>query len=78
MPDIQKMYLEFLVNFPPTLRPVISIGLAIILVYAIFKVIKKDFIYIIALVVLLPASLPILKNVWQTVLMFIKFLLNTK
>ena len=78
MPDIQKLYIEFLVNFPVTLRPVISIGLAIILVYAIFKVVKKDFIYIIALVVLLPASVPILKNVWQGVVAFIKFLLNTK
>ena len=78
MPDIQKLYIEFLVNFPVTLRPVISVGLAIILVYAIFKVVKKDFIYIIALVVLLPASVPILKNVWQGVVAFIKFLLNTK
>jgi hypothetical protein len=78
MPDIQKMYLDFLINFPPTLRPMISIALAVLLVYAIFKVIKKDFIFIIALVVLLPASVPILKNVWQTVVVLIKFLLNTK
>ena len=76
MNEIQILYLEFLGNFPPNLQPIISIGLAVLLVYAIFKVIKKDFIYIIALVVLLPASVPILKSVWTGVVSFIKFLLN--
>ena len=76
MNEIQSLYLEFLANFPPNLQPIISIGLAVLLVYAIFKVIKKDFIYIIALIVLLPASVPILKNVWEGVVSFIKFLLN--
>lgn len=78
MSEIQSLYIQFLSNFPETLRPFISIGLAVLLVYAIFKVIKKDFIYLIALVILLPASVPILKNVWQGIVMFIKFLLNTK
>lgn len=76
MGEIQNLYIEFLNNFPENLQPVISIGLAVLLVYAIFKVIKKDFIFIIALVVLLPASVPILKSVWQGVVGFIKFLLN--
>ena len=76
MQEIQNLYLQFLSNFPESLRPIISIGLAMLLVYSIFKVIKKDFIYIIALVVLLPASMPILKSVWQGVVGFIKFLLN--
>jgi hypothetical protein len=76
MNEIQNLYVEFLGNFPESLRPIISIGLAVLLVYAIFKVIKKDFIYIIALVVLLPASVPILKSVWAGVVGFIKFLLG--
>lgn len=78
MNEIQSLYLEFLLNFPENLRPLVSIGLAVLLVYALFKVVKKQFIYIVALVVLLPASVPILKNIWQGVVMFIKFLLNTK
>ena len=76
MNEIQNLYLEFLGNFPENLQPIISIGLAVLVVYAIFKVIKKDFVYIIALVVLLPASVPILKSVWGGVVSFIKFLLN--
>lgn len=78
MEQIQKLYLEFLANFPSTLRPIISIGLAVLLVYSIIKVLKKDFLYIIGLVVLLPASKPILQSVWQGVVDFVKFLLNTK
>lgn len=76
--DIQSLYLQFLSNFPVTLRPLISIGVAILIVYSIFKVIKKDWIFLIALVILLPASQPILQSVWQGIVAFIKFLLNTK
>jgi len=76
--QIQSLYVEFLKNFPPSLQPVISIGLAVLIIYSIFKVLKKDWIFLIALVLLLPASKPILMNVWQVILTFIKFLLNTK
>ena len=78
MQEIQNLYLEFLNNFPVNLRPIISIALAVLVVYAIIKVIKKDFIYIIVLIVLLPGSVPILKNIWEGVVVFIKFLLNIK
>ena len=55
--DIQNMYLQFLNNFPVSLRPIISIGLAVLIVYSIFKVLKKDWIFLIALVILCrPAS----------------------
>jgi hypothetical protein len=76
--EIQSLYLQFLSNFPVNLRPLISIGLAVLIVYSIFKVIKKDWIFLIALVILLPASQPILQSVWQGIVAFIKFLLNTK
>jgi hypothetical protein len=78
MQQIQNLYLEFLANFPVGVRPIVSIALAVLLVYSVFKVIKKDFLYIIALVVLLPASKPILQNIWDAAVGFIKFLLNTK
>ena len=76
--QIQSLYLEFLNNFPPTVQPIISIGLAVLIVYAIIKVIKKDWIYLIVLIILLPGSKAILENIWQNVLVFIQFLLRTK
>lgn len=78
MSEIQNLYLQFLSNFPASLQPLISLGLALLVIYSVFKVIKKDFVYLIALVVLLPASVPILKSVWEGVLAFVKFLLNIK
>jgi len=78
MNEIQSVYLEFLANFPESLRPVISIALAVLVVYSIFKVIKKDFVFLIALIIILPASKPILQNIWQGIVAFVKFLLNTK
>ena len=76
--EIQNLYLEFLRNFPAPVQPVISIGLAVLIVYSIIKVIKKDWIFLIALVILLPGSKTILTSIWDGVVAFIKFLLNTK
>ncbi len=76
--EIQNIYLQFLNNFPASLRPIISIGLGVLVIYSIFKIIKKDFVWIIALVIILPGSLPILKSIWQGVVIFVKFLLNMK
>ncbi len=78
LPEIQNLYLEFLNNFPVNLRPLISIGFAVLIIYSIFKVLKKDWIFLIALIILLPASKPILQVVWQGIVTFVKFLLNTK
>lgn len=76
--DVQNLYLEFLKNFPLGLQPIISIGLAVLIIYSIFKVIKKDWVFLIALVILLPGSKPILESIWKGIVAFIKFLLNTK
>ena len=76
MQQIQQLYSNFLNLFPPALHPIISIILVIAIVYSLIQVIKKDFIYLIVLIVLLPASVPILKNIGQTILDFIKFLLR--
>lgn len=77
MDQLQTLYLQFLSNFPVNTRPVISIALAVFLVYSIFKVVKKDFIFIIVLLILLPTSVPMLQNIWQGVVTFIQFLLKT-
>lgn len=69
-------YNQILGYFPNFLHPFISIALAVFLVYSIFQVLKKNFIYLIVLVVLLPASVPILKSLWEVLLGVIKFLLG--
>jgi len=74
--EIQEIYIKFLSNFPEFLHPFVSIGLSVLLVYSIFQTLKKNFIFIIALVVLLPASIPILKSAVSFIIVFVKFLLG--
>lgn len=78
MDGIFGSYNQFLSYFPASVHPLISFVLAILLVYGIIKVIQKDFIYIILLVILLPASIPILKNIWDALLNIVTFLLGQK
>lgn len=76
MGEIQKLYTQFLNIFPHGLQPFVSIALGIFLIYSVVQVIKKDFIYLIVLVVLLPASIPILKDVGLGIVNLVKFLLH--
>ena len=76
--QIYTIYNQFLSYFPPSLHGIISLGLAALIVIAIFKVVKKDFVYLILLIVLVPASLPILKTIWQSLSNIIKFLLTKR
>lgn len=69
-------YNQILGYFPNFLHPYISVALAIFLVYSIFQVLKRNFIYLIVLIILLPASVPILKGVWEALVSIIKFLLG--
>lgn len=78
MDQIYSIYNQFLSYFPPQLHGLVSLALAVLIVIAILKIIKKDFVYIILLVALLPASLPILKNIWQSLSNIIQFLLTKK
>jgi len=73
-----SIYNQFLSYFPDNLHGVVSLALAALIAIGIFKVIKKDFIYIILLIVLLPASVPILKNIWESLTNILKFLLTKK
>jgi hypothetical protein len=78
MDQIYTIYNQFLSYFPENLRGFVSLGLAVILAIGIFKVLKRQFIYIILLVILLPASVPILKNIWESLAGILKFLLTKK
>lgn len=72
--QIHEIYNKFLSYFPAEFHPYISIILGILLVISIVQVIRQQFIWIILLVVLLPASIPILKDVASALLSVVKFL----
>ena len=76
--SIEEIYNQFLNFFPTRIHGLVSVVLAVLLVYGVYKVIKKQFIYLILLAVLLPASVPILKSVWNGVWGLLKFLLTKR
>jgi hypothetical protein len=76
MDQIYSIYNQFLSYFPENLHGIVSLALAAVIAVGIIKVIKREFVYIILLVVLLPASVPILKNIWESVYNIFMFLLN--
>jgi len=73
---IYSIYNQFLSYFPDNLHGVVSVALAILLVFGIYKVLRRQLVYLILLVILLPASVPIVKNIWELILTFLKFLLS--
>lgn len=76
METLQDLYNQFLGFFPNFLHPFVSIAVVIFLVYSIVQALKRNFIWLIILVLLLPASIPILKGVIEVLIGFIKYLLG--
>ena len=76
--QIYGIYDQFLSNFPAKFHGMVSLALAVLLVYGIYKVLRKHFIYVVLLVILLPASVPILRSVWGQTLELLKFLVSRR
>lgn len=76
MEALGQIYQNFLNYFPEFWHPFISIGLAVFFVYSVFQVLKRNFIFLIVLVVLLPASIPILKSVVEVLIGVVQYLLG--
>jgi hypothetical protein len=78
MDQIFSIYEQFLSYFPSSIHGFISLGLAVLFVIGIIKVLKRQFIYLILLIILLPASIPILQNIWESLVTVVKFLLTKR
>lgn len=76
MEQILSIYDQFLGFFPRSIHGAVSFVLAILIIYAIYKVIKHNFIWLILLIILLPASKPILLSIWDGAVHTVKFLLT--
>lgn len=78
MDSVYSIYNQFLGYFPDKVHGLVSFALACLLVFGIYKILKKEVVYIILLIVLLPASVPILKDTWAQILEVLKFLLSKR
>ena len=71
---IQSLYLQLLSYFPAQFQSIVSIIFALLFIYAIIRIIKKDFIFIVLLVILVPTSIPVLQSIWEGIVMLVKFM----
>ena len=71
-----EIYDKFLSIFPEGWAGVISLILVIIIIVSIYQIILKRFIWVIVLVILIPASIPILAKLWDSVISLIMYLLG--
>ena len=59
-------------NFiPEKLRIILAIVIVAILVISIFKFLRKNFIWIIVIILLLPFTWPALKQIWEKLLVLV-------
>jgi hypothetical protein len=70
------LYDRFLSVFPPALHFWISLLLFLVIVFWVLDLVKKNLIWLILLIVLLPASIPLLRQIFLGVLQFLRFLLG--
>ncbi len=76
--SVYAIYGQFLNYFPEKVHGLVSLFLAVLLIVGIYKVLRRQLIYLVLLIILLPASVPILKNIWEQILEFLKFLLSRR
>ena len=74
--ELGGIYAQFLSYFPESLHGTVSLVLALLLVFAIFQVVKKNFIFIILVVLLLPQAKPMLQSIWENAVSILQFLMR--
>lgn len=71
-----NFYYQLLAYIPKPLHGAVSLFLAALILYAVWRVVKKNFWFILLLVILLPQAVPILKTLWESVYNIITFLVK--
>ncbi len=70
--EIYHLWEQFLHFFPSSLRWITSLIIFGLLVKLIISLIKKSFIWLILLVLFVPASIPLLKEIFGSVFRFLQ------
>lgn len=69
-----EIYTSFVSAFPSFLQSYVSILVGVFLVVTVVQIIRRQFVWLIALVVLLPSSLQILRSVGDVLASVLRYL----
>ncbi len=73
--DIISIYDQFISLFPLEFQWVVSLIIFIAIVVGVFNLIKQNFIFLILLILIIPASIPILLSIFEGLLAFLQHIL---
>jgi len=73
--QIISIYNQFISIFPASIQWIISLVIFIVVVKWTIDLVKQNIIWLILLIILLPASIPILRSVFDGLLTFLGYLL---
>jgi hypothetical protein len=70
-----SIYDQFISIFPPGIQWIISLILFLTLVFWFLDLVKRNLLWLILLVILLPASIPILRSIFNGLVAFLQYLI---
>lgn len=71
-----QAYDVFINNFPSQYHWIISLGLLAIIVIGLFQLIRKSLLWLFLLILFVPAVIPILSEIGQSVLQFLQYIVS--
>lgn len=71
-----QAYDVFISNFPAQYQTLVSLALLAVIVISLFQLIRKSLVWIVLLVIFVPASIPILSNIGQGILDFLRYIVG--
>jgi hypothetical protein len=73
--QVYSLWLDFLALFPNSIRWLVSLVVFIIFVKIIINLVKKSFIWLLLLILFVPASIPLIKEIFSSLFNFLKLIL---
>lgn len=71
-----QAYDMFIRNFPTQYQGLVSLALLAVIIICLFQLIKKSLLWLFLLVLFVPASIPILSKIGQSILEFLKYIVS--
>ena len=76
MDALFKAYDVFISNFPAQYQGLISLGLLAVIIISLYQLVRKSLLWLVLLIIFVPASIPILAKIGQAIVGFLKYVVS--
>lgn len=77
MLQLFNLYNQFLAYFPAQYHSLVSLIILVVFIGALYNLVKRNLIWLLLLILIVPTSIPILNNIWQGILEIMRYLLKS-